>query len=331
MAKKRKSKTQIEYERVRSNLLQNIRRLEKRGYDVGIDVPKRPDKITKKDVRELKDLNRRRYKFATYEISEVVGEPGYERIESVKITGYEARKRERKIAAGKGKATRISNQAKRDIKELQDYKKSHSPVEGKQYEYSQYEDYHITDPADLKTEKRPQDYIREEGNKVSQQPADYYNPETGEVISTHEHIMMGKTERSKFVPIMSQEAIADIRYNNVIQMLETMEYYDGYTRYDNKGRKHRSSKKHDEITRSNAEEIKKFIEQKYEEDPEGTSYTIAMMDQEGTFEAPELFYTTGGYNRFLSAFEAMFNYTRNIDQYDQNNDSNDYSDFEEDY
>lgn len=286
MAKKRKSKTQIEYERVRSNLLQNIRRLEKRGYDVGIDVPKRPDKITKKDVRELKDLNRRRYKFSTFETTEIVGESGEERIEIVKITGTEARKRERKIAAGKGKATKLSNKTKR---------------------------------------------VEEEGEKVRKKSADYYNPETGEVISTHEHIMMGKTERSKFVPIMSQEAIANIRYNNVIQMLETMEFYDGYTRYDKKGRKHRSSKKHDEITRSNAEEIKKFIEQKYEEDPEGTSYTIAMMDQEGTFEAPELFYTTGGYNRFLSAFEAMFNYTRDIDQYDQNNDSNDYSDFEEDY
>lgn len=325
MAKKKKSKTQIEYERVRSNLLQNIRRLEKRGYDVGIDVPKRPDKITKKDIRELKDLNRRRYKFATYETSEIVGEPGSERIETVRISGYEARKRERKIAAGKGKTTKLINKAKRSTQELQDYRKDHTPYTdeyaGTDWEYEKYRE----------ERRRSADILREEGEKVSQQPADYYNPETGEVIPASEHMMLPRSERDQFVKILPRNEMTDLRYNHVMQMLETMAQYDGYVRYDNKGHKHRSSKKHDETTRSNAEAIKSFIEQKYEENPEETAEILEEMDEQGSFDAPDFFYFVGGYQKFLYEFEMMFNYKRDLDRYDQNNDSNDYSDFEEDY
>lgn len=66
MANRRSSALKEEYNRVRKNLLQNIRRMKERGFELPSKyVPQIPKKITEKSIARLKKLNENRYKRAT--------------------------------------------------------------------------------------------------------------------------------------------------------------------------------------------------------------------------------------------------------------------------
>ena len=66
-----KDELRQEYMRLRHNLQQNVRRMEKRGYSFDEDyVPSIPKRITEGSLRRLKSLNEKRYDKAEYEYEE---------------------------------------------------------------------------------------------------------------------------------------------------------------------------------------------------------------------------------------------------------------------
>lgn len=125
MAKKkkpsRKSEPQIalesQFRKVRSRLLQNLNRMEKRGYDIsGIKVPAIPKKITPGSIRVLERLNEQRYPKAKYTYTEIKTVKGEEKIVEKKVSGTKGREVERKISAIKGVATRKQNKADKEAR-----------------------------------------------------------------------------------------------------------------------------------------------------------------------------------------------------------------------
>lgn len=119
MAKKKISKTQKEYRRVRSNLLRKISRASKRGYlfDENL-VPEIPQKVTKSAIKKLEKISAELYDKAEhvdFETGEV-------------LSGTEARKQERQESARKAVATRKGIRYNREEQTTE------------QFEY-QYDDY----------------------------------------------------------------------------------------------------------------------------------------------------------------------------------------------
>jgi len=88
-----------QYYNARRNYIRNIKSLEDRGYDVSaLNIPNVPQRIEEGSIRRIKDLNEKRYKKATFEIIDT--ETG----DFKTISGTEARKIERKVAAQVGRS-----------------------------------------------------------------------------------------------------------------------------------------------------------------------------------------------------------------------------------
>lgn len=88
-----------QYYNARRNYIRNIKSLEARGYDVSaLNIPNVPQRIEEGSIRRIKDLNEKRYKKATFEIIDT--ETG----DFKTISGTEARKIERKVAAQVGRS-----------------------------------------------------------------------------------------------------------------------------------------------------------------------------------------------------------------------------------
>lgn len=125
-SKKQQALYKAEYRKARRNLLQNVRRLEKRGYDVSaIDIPAIPEgNIKKAHIKELNKLNNARYDLATKQ--ELVSKrlPSGEKVEVLEtVSGKRGRFYERKRAGAKAgaelKRTRkLTPSAREDYKYL---------------------------------------------------------------------------------------------------------------------------------------------------------------------------------------------------------------------
>lgn len=88
-----------QYYNARRNYIRNIKSLEDRGYDVSaLNIPDKPQKITEGSIRKIKELNEKRYKKSSFEIIDT--ETG----DFKTISGTEARKIERKVAAQVGRS-----------------------------------------------------------------------------------------------------------------------------------------------------------------------------------------------------------------------------------
>lgn len=96
--KRKKTKSQLAYEKEKSRIQKFIYRAKKRGYSFPKDIiPPKPEKILAKDVKALKKLTKEKlYESATYTSPET----------GVKISGTEGRHLERSISARKSAKTR---------------------------------------------------------------------------------------------------------------------------------------------------------------------------------------------------------------------------------
>lgn len=307
MAKSKKpSKTVLEYRRVRKNLLQNIRRLEDRGYDVSkINVPDIPEKITRRDINALKKLDKNRYKQATYEV-EVVKNKGRknERIEVTKVSGEKYRKQERKISAEKAAATRRvqrEEKKKEDYKNLQFDKLSTGDIT--------YDDYvELTGETIDSYERAKIENITRKYSTESDRPdfGTWFNPETGEIKE-------GRKPRYGNW-LMGQEAIDAYQksvYETALKRVENMQIYEG------KDKRARQIK-------SNADRIRQKIEEEYEKNPKAVTKVISEMASTGALEDVEVWYFAKGYDKFEYNFMMYLGLLDEVGMYDDETEFTDY-------
>lgn len=129
MARMTQSEKNSAYRKERKKLLQNVRRMEKRGYDIsGIDIPSIPHgKIKKSDIEAIKKANINRYKNASL-TTEVTYKHGLQTVtETRTFKGERARTIERRRATVKGQAERnkqrgIPKEAREHYRWLRDNK-----------------------------------------------------------------------------------------------------------------------------------------------------------------------------------------------------------------
>lgn len=280
---KKPSKTVLEYRRVRKNLLQNVRRLEERGYDVSkIDVPDIPEKITRRDINALKKLDKNRYKQATYEV-EVVKNKGRknERIEVTKVSGEKYRKQERKQSAEKAAATRRENKI---IRQQEEEKKKLIPDVTKLppvtisdsdfYDESGYNDYGDVAPID-----DYDDYDQGLG-KSTRPSGQWYNQVTGEKYDGP------RPYGDDWVTWdYAQENFFGGVYDRTLKDVETMGVYEG------KG-------KRSQQIRTNADKIHDTLTEMYEKNPVGVTKVLKDMEENGKLKSVEYWYFPDGHARF---------------------------------
>ncbi len=344
MAKKkgpsRKSESQIalesQYRKVRSRLLQNLNRMEKRGYDIsGINVPKIPKKITAGSIRTLERLNEQRYPKAKYTLTEIKVVKGEEKIVEKKVSGTKGREAERKISAIKGVATRKQNKADKEAriaKALEettktytaesmqssiDYGEARERREQRQRERQMLKSLQYTD-EDVDEEKvrriLGEETTESQSNKLTlddyadileqleaQGSADYYDGDYSMDPSTGEIKKTSElTETDKtgktWIVLLSENTAQEL-YTKAMQDLDVMIQYEGTTRDG-----------YSKVANihNNAQAIKDFIQESFAREPERTAAVLRnMMDQDG-FHTVDFMYATGGYQRFLKYYNSAF-------------------------
>ena len=242
-----------EYADQRKLLLQNVRRLEARGYDVsGIKIPEIPKKKERKDINEIKRINANRYKNATFEV-EVIKNKGRknERIEVAKVKGTKYVKQENKIRAEKAAATRRENKKLKEKPKIIDV-----GIEG------------ITLPPIGETGNKPiENYGGDRGGDLeSPDFGKWFNPETGEIREGRKPrygTWYGETE--------AKEWYDKNIYDNVIKKVENMQIYEGKTK--------RSMQ-----IKSNADLIRQKIEEEYKKNPKNVTRVLSEMESTGALD-----------------------------------------------
>jgi hypothetical protein len=284
MAKSKKpSKTVLEYRRVRKNLLQNIRRLEERGYDVSkIAVPDIPSKITRRDINALKKIDKNRYKQATYEV-EVIKNKGRknERIEVTKVSGEKYRKQERKQTAQKAAATR---KIQREEKKKEDYK--NLQFDRLINEDITYDDYvELTGETIKSYEQAKWDKIREQAEerarKELSQYGQWYNQKTGETYEGYKPELGDDWVTWDY----AKENFFGGVYERTLKDVETMGVYEG------KGKRVQQ-------IRSNADKIHDTLVEMYEQNPVGVTKALKDMELNKKLKSVEYWYFPDGHARF---------------------------------
>lgn len=284
-----------EYATQRKLLLQNIRRLEARGYDVsGIVIPEIPKKKERKDINELKRINANRYKNATFEV-EVIKNKGRknERIEVTKVKGTKYVKQENKIRAEKAAATRREN------KKLKEEEKTKIIDYGIVYEGGE-----ITSPPIGET--KPKGGYGSEIDYIDF--GTWFNPETGEIRE-------GRKPRygTWYNELEAKEWYDQNIYQNVIKKVENMQIYEGKTK--------RSMQ-----IKSNADLIRQKIEEEYKKDPKNVTRVLSEMESIGALDDVEIWYFAHGYNKFEYDFMMYLGLFNENGVY---NDEEEYTDYDE--
>lgn len=294
-----------EYRRVRENLQQNVRRLKKRGYDVGaIEIPKIPEKIGKKAINELKKLNERRYQLATkIELVKHRDATGQIVEELQRVSGKVARGYERRRAGAKASYThkeRRKTQAKRKSEKRTETPTKREPIvttDFYDYDDSYYERY---DDEPVHSEDAVFDYNSEEWIEPSPEPdfeknAYFMDTETGEIVERPWGAKKPKREGTEFVRVLPPTEQGKLAYEKAIQDLDLMSSYMG-----DKG--HGRNLKHDAITRQNADEIKKALEEMHGKNPALVEEALLWTFTDADYHSPDYMYRAGGYKAYLGFF-----------------------------
>lgn len=335
-SKKQQALYKAEYRKARRNLLQNVRRLEKRGYDVSaINIPSIPEgNIKKAHIKELNKLNNARYDLATKQ--ELVSKrlPSGEKVEVLEtVSGKRGRFYERKRAGSKAVATRQYNEYKaqkqRSINRLEREQKEKETREklNQLYDsgFSKPSDYYENDFEDslkiddfddsdssndepLRTEPFYDPYTDAVYDPVTDQyytPSEidfeknvyYENQETGEII---ERPWGAKPPRTgdTYTRILPQTENTKAAYEHAMSELDVMVNYVGNP-------KHGKNEKHDAITRYNASSIKGTLERLHEMDPAKVENAIYSSDYVKDYHSVQFMYSGGGYERYLNYFSTI--------------------------
>ena len=306
----KQKKINEEYAHERKLLLQNIRRLEARGYDVSaITIPEIPKQKKKEHIKELKKINADRYKKATFEV-EVIKNKGRknERIEVAKVKGTKYVKQENKIRAEKAAATRRENKKLKEEKtKITDYgigKITVRPIGDDVEDDIEFRDAIIGGTGSGETKSKG-GYGSELDNV---QLGTWFNPETGEIRE-------GKKPRygTWYNEIEAREWYDQNIYQNVIKKVENMQIYEGKTK--------RSMQ-----IRSNADRIRNKIEEEYKKNPKNVTRVLSEMETIGALNDIEMWYFAQGYNKF------EYNFMMYLGLFDEDgviNDEEEYTDYDE--
>lgn len=284
-----------EYATQRKLLLQNVHRLEARGYDVSkIKIPQIPEKKNKKAINEIKRINANRYKYATHEV-EVVKNKGRknERIEVTKLKGTKYAKQENKIRAEKAAATRKQNRIEKQeaYKNLQFDKLAVGDITYDEYvsltgeKIDSYEREKLDNLKQKYGIDKPEFRDAVIGGSYGSEldTADFgtwFNPETGEIKE-------GRKPRYGNW-LMGQEAIDAYQksvYETALKRVENMQIYEG------KDKRARQIK-------SNADRIRQKIEEEYAKNPKAVTKVISEMATTGALDDVEVWYFAKGYDKF---------------------------------
>lgn len=322
---KNKSPYLDEYRKARKNLLQNLRRMKQRGYDISsIKVPDIPKRITEKAIKKLEDINKQRYdkaKFSYLKYSKKKKEYTWETVK-----GKRGQKVEKAQAQKKAKQTREHNKIE---KELNKYAQEKGYSSYKQYEQS-YEYQHkqrqierykedvaddimhggSDEPIDIQKIVIEEGYV-EESPDISVTDGTYVlDQDTGEYIQT-ENVPDYKQRPDRYVLMSASESDKSV-------FDKAMHNFDMYSVYTGS----KSGKKHDAQTRTNAENIRDFIKEQFEKDPKGTAEVLRSMEAHGAYHSKEyLYYDNGDIAFETTFFNAYFgmggnNYETSDDTYD---------------
>lgn len=324
---KSNSKYLSEYRKARKNLLQNIRRLEERGYDVSnIKVPEIPkaDEIRKKHINELMRINKNRYSNVTHEVEQIKRLKTGEIVAEVKkVKGTKYKKIEKKKSDEQGKITR---KLKKEIKELQEeFDRAErlgdtdevnkiitkiSITERKIKENRGELEYRLSEVERIKEEVDAGLYDDREEISITENTY-YQDTDTGEYLNKDE-LTDKQKKSSRYIlmsPTESDKAVVDKAIHDL----------DILALYDKKG----GGRKHNQNTRDNAEGIRDFIKEQYAKDPQRTASILRDMEKAGVFKNAEYLYYDTGEVKFKSVFYNQYfgitsfnDYTTEDDLYD---------------
>ena len=325
---KSKSSYIDEYRKARKNLLQNIRRLEKRGYDVSkIKIPDIPKRITQKSIKKLKEINEQRYNKATK--TRIKFNPKTGKEEKITEKGLRAKYHEKVESTRKAIEKRKENKNRRIIEDIhrrnEDYVK-----QGYRVDWSTYKDYETREiqrevlEGNIKEEKNlPELYDIDEQTgeiipkKVTEIDIEsgeyYYDASTGEIFSGDD---VPESDRNRpYIIALSQQETREKIYTNALNELDIMIQYEGTSNdSDSKIR----------ATHANAQAIKDFVMSEYEKDPYRVAQVLKNMMDNNNFHSVDYMYRTGGYSKFLSYYETSFGMYDETTEYTEEYDDEEY-------
>lgn len=324
MARMTQSEKNEAYRKARRNLQQNVRRMEKRGYDVSsINIPEIPvdRKIRQSDINQLKKINTNRYKDVTYE-TYIWGkdEYGERALERKTYKGERAKTMARRESAQKGVTTRrIKNRIREQYpgasKEEIDwrYKREREQAEERwrrEY-YGKNDDFggsiDSIDSEDFPEIKGPSDDAvwdenarewREPSLTVDTDAYDYFQDrETGEIIELPKGSK--NPNPNTYMRTLPQRESGEKMYDNAISQLSIYEEYMGDP-------KHGRDKKHDETTRENATKIRELLEKLHAENPDALYKALETIGE--PLLTTDIKYFKGGYNNMAFQIAQALSY-----------------------
>lgn len=288
----------------RRKLIRNVKSLEQRGYDVSkITVPEIPKTISPASVRKIMGINESRYKKASHEVSQIVRDKkGNEKLVTKNVSGTQYRKQEQSIAGQKASATKKENIYK-DKRERVSRRITGSEIEERNpdlsYTYNMYKEKPSEEP-EVEGETLEGE-VEALYDYLDSTPSEYYsgeyamNPESGEIKPASE---ISEEDRRKgiWVTMLSDKTAREI-VDKALNDLDVMIQYQGTSR---------DSKSKIENTKLNAENIKRFIMDKLDTEPDKAVTVLRnMMDKNG-FHTVDYMYSKGGYEKFLAYYNAAF-------------------------
>lgn len=363
--KKSNSLVKEEYRKARRRLKENVRSLEKRGYDVSkINIPAIPDDIRKKHINELNKINKERYKkaFVIRETQTVNKRTGEVKVKAEKISGTRFRNIERLKAGKKASKTRKVNEIEKRynkaiqgvnpiIKETAQWRiqslkedeirnvESNIKYDKKSYdalvesEVQMVEEryyYESTQEWERKSEidYTAQDYYERaiaEGDtntSLLENMQYYYDAETGEFIEAYK--LSEKAKKSPRMVLLSKDKTAEKLFSEAMADLDVMISYSGTPK---------DSKQKLSAVAENAKEIKQFLINEFNKNPDKVAMLLRNMQSKDGFHTVDYMYRRGGYGAFLHYYQTAISSAYDI--YDreiaESNATSDYDDEYEEY
>lgn len=301
---KSKSPWLKDYQKARKNLLQNLNRMKKRGYDVSkIKVPDIPKRIGEAQVKSLVKLNEQRYKKATRTREKVNPKTG--EIEVVKEKGLRAKYKEQVESRRKATEKRKRNKEEREIKRRQERERQQIEEQRKLDEWRE----RVENAPDIEGED---EYQFRPDLRDKYDP--YIDPKTGEVIDNKG----GK--RPPNDDFMPYEDFYDKLWDEVSNDLDHFSEYEG-------NKRHGKNTNHDADTRDNADKIRRELEEARRRNPDAFNRALEQATYNDWFKRPEFRYFHGGGSAFMHYFNQLMGifedgksiYDSDYDDYDEQN------------
>ena len=311
------------YRNERRKLLQNVRRMKKRRYDVSdIKIPEIPTdrKIRQSDINALKKLNASRYDKATFKtVIWARNEHGEKGIVWKTFKGKKAQVMVRRKGSEKAVTTkrlkekirreypgatkeeinwRLERQRKQADEEWrQERARIFEQVEEELAEWRESTFEGEEHSSDAVFNPNTGEWV-EPSLTVDTDAYDYYQDrETGEIIELPKGSK--NPNPNTFMRTLPQRESGEKMYDNALSQLSIYEEYMGDP-------KHGRDKKHDETTRENATKIRELLEKLHAENPDALYKALETIGE--PLLATDIKYFKGGYNNMAFQIAQALSY-----------------------